>query len=263
MMRPSSFSHRSVGPFSGAPPVRRGEERRFCRTAIALLTAIGVSLAGSGCGEKRSADGHHDHDHHGEHGDESGESPARFKAGQGLQLAPETAAALGVATADVEERAITPVFEITAAVFAPGPPAQAAALVPMNVADELERTSLSEVRLVSVNRDLSSALTQAEIVLELPRVSSLGSTIYLQLHGAPRDALAVPRDAMLRTATGSFVYVVNGAFLLRTAVVIGGSDGEYVEIRDGLYAGDVVVTAAVEQLWLTELRLTKGGGHSH
>ncbi|MBK9991892.1 MAG: hypothetical protein IPP19_14495 [Verrucomicrobia bacterium] len=51
--------------------------------------------------------------------------------------------------------------------------------------------------------------------------------------------------------------------MLRTAVKPGANDGEYIEILDGLYAGDVIATAAVEQLWLTELRLTKGGGHSH
>ena len=38
---------------------------------------------------------------------------------------------------------------------------------------------------------------------------------------------------------------------------------QFIEITDGLYAGDVVATGGVEQLWLTELRLTKGGGHSH
>ena len=69
--------------------------------------------------------------------------------------------------------------------------------------------------------------------------------------------------ALLRTATGTFVYVVNGANLLRTPVKPGASDGAFIEILDGLYAGDVVVTHGVEHLWLTELRLTKGGGHSH
>ena len=70
-------------------------------------------------------------------------------------------------------------------------------------------------------------------------------------------------STLLRTATGTFVYVVNGASLLRTPVKPGASDTTHVEILDGLYAGDLVATAGVEQLWLTELRLTKGGGHSH
>jgi len=62
---------------------------------------------------------------------------------------------------------------------------------------------------------------------------------------------------------GTFVYVVNGNFYLRTAVKTGARSTDFVEITDGLYAGDVVVTTPVNQLWLSELRLTKGGGHSH
>jgi len=46
-------------------------------------------------------------------------------------------------------------------------------------------------------------------------------------------------------------------------VKVGARSPDFVEINDGLYAGDVVVAAPAEQLWLAELRLTKGGGHSH
>jgi multidrug efflux pump subunit AcrA (membrane-fusion protein) len=73
----------------------------------------------------------------------------------------------------------------------------------------------------------------------------------------------VPRSALLDTATGTFVYVVNGPAYLRTPVKVGVMSTDYIEITDGLYAGDAVVSAPVNQLWLSELRLTKGGGHSH
>ena len=75
--------------------------------------------------------------------------------------------------------------------------------------------------------------------------------------------LTVPRSAVLEAAGGTFVFVVNGATYLRTAVKTGARSADHVEITDGLYAGDTVVTTAVDQLWLAELRLTKGGGHSH
>jgi multidrug efflux pump subunit AcrA (membrane-fusion protein) len=75
--------------------------------------------------------------------------------------------------------------------------------------------------------------------------------------------LAVPRSALLDAATGTFVYVVNGDHYLRTPVKTEARSADFVEITDGLYAGDVVVVSPVEQLWLAELRLTKGGGHSH
>ena len=75
--------------------------------------------------------------------------------------------------------------------------------------------------------------------------------------------LTVPRSALLDSAAGLFVYVVNGEFYLRTPVKVGARSADFIEITDGLYAGDSVVATPVEQLWLAELRLTKGGGHSH
>jgi hypothetical protein len=50
---------------------------------------------------------------------------------------------------------------------------------------------------------------------------------------------------------------------LRTPVKVGARSAGFSEIADGLYAGDIVVVSSVDQLWLAELRLTKGGGHSH
>jgi hypothetical protein len=232
------------------------------RTPI-LSLILPVALALAGCGEKKSADAHTGHDHGDAHGHEEGESAVKFKEGKGLQLAAETFAALGVKTAEVEERAVTHSFEVTASVFDAGPPARASSLVPTEVAEDLEKHPPKEATLLAVRRDVSSALTQVEIVLALPGTPAVGSTVTLILRGPAREGAAVPRSAVLRSATGTFVYVSNGAYLLRTPVKTGASDGEYIEILDGLYAGDVVVIAAVEQLWLTELRLTKGGGHSH
>lgn len=213
--------------------------------------------------------GHDDHGHadhgHGDHGDhaEAQDAPARFKEGQGLWLADATARALGVETSEVEERMVSRHHEITASVFDAGPPVRASALVPIEVARELEKHPPTEPRLLTVRRDLANALQQAEAVFALPDSHAVGSTVTFTLAAEARTGTAIPRGALLRTAAGSFVYVVNGTHLLRTPVQAGGNDGAFIEIVEGLYAGDVVVTAAVEQLWLTELRLTKGGGHSH
>ena len=75
--------------------------------------------------------------------------------------------------------------------------------------------------------------------------------------------MTVPRAALLDTALGTFVYLINGEAFLRTPVTTGAMDDDIVEITDGVFEGDTVVTSPVSQLWLTELRLTKGGGHSH
>jgi multidrug efflux pump subunit AcrA (membrane-fusion protein) len=81
----------------------------------------------------------------------------------------------------------------------------------------------------------------------------------------PRDesVATIPRPALLRTSEGPFVYAVNGDAYFRTAVKVGSEADGWVEITDGLLAGDQVVTKPVQTLWLIELRATKGGGHSH
>ncbi len=229
------------------------------RRNLSMGTAV-VAVLLAACGGKKAGSA----EEHGDaHAEEAGAAPASFKEGKGLQLAAETASALGVKTAEVEERKLAHAFQVTASVFDAGPPARAATLVPPEIADELERHPPSEAKILSVRRDLSSALTQVEMVLALPGSPKIGTTLEVTLRGPERTTPAVPRSAVLRSATGSFVYVVNGAHLLRTAVKTGASDGTFIEISDGLYTGDAVVTAGVEQLWLTELRLTKGGGHSH
>lgn len=77
--------------------------------------------------------------------------------------------------------------------------------------------------------------------------------------GAAGTVPAIPAAALLRTVKGDFVYVANGDWYLRTPVTAGTAHGDWIEIRDGLYDGDVVVSAAVEALWLAELQAVNGG----
>jgi multidrug efflux pump subunit AcrA (membrane-fusion protein) len=81
----------------------------------------------------------------------------------------------------------------------------------------------------------------------------------------PRNepVIVIPRSALLRTVEGTYVYAVNGDAYYRTAVTVGSSTDDKLEVIDGLYAGDRVVAKPVETLWIIELRATKGGGHSH
>lgn len=245
---------------------------------LALIALTVGSWSFSGCSDHAHADepeaehrepqheasGHHHEASANEpdHDEESG-GTAKYDSNLGLLITPETYAALGVETTAAAMRAVSHHYEVTASVFEGGPPARASAFVPSSVADDLERHPPGEATLLAVHRDVSPALTQAEIVLALPGNPTVGSIINLTLSSPPRPVLAVPDSAILRSATGIFVYVVHGPHLRRTGVQTGASDGTYVEVLRGLAPGEVVATNAVKQLWLTELRLTKGGGHSH
>lgn len=70
---------------------------------------------------------------------------------------------------------------------------------------------------------------------------------------------AIPTDALLRTAKGDFVYVANGGWFLRTAVVIGATEASWLAVKDGLYEGDIVVTHGARALWLAEIQAVNGG----
>lgn len=70
---------------------------------------------------------------------------------------------------------------------------------------------------------------------------------------------AVPTDAVLRTVKGDFVFVVNGDWFLRTPVTLGGSEGGFLEVKEGLYEGDKIVTRGARALWLAELQAVNGG----
>ena len=223
-----------------------------------LIAGAGLFLVG--CGPKKTSDSHA---HGGEHDHAESIAAVSFKEGRGLKLAPETAKALGVTTAEVVERAVAHRIELRVSIFDSGPPARASALVSPEIANDLEKHSPREAKIVSVNRVLAATTGQAEIIFELPEKARVGDTVPLILSGPASNVAAVPASALLRTAVGTFVFVANNDSLLRTPVKTGASDGAFIEITDGLYSGDVVAVSAVEQLWLTELRLTKGGGHSH
>lgn len=250
--------------------------RRF-KPALASIAALSL-VALTGCGA--DADLHapaetqahdepaehgeaHAHGHGDAHDDDRGAAQASFRAGEGLRLSEETAAAMEISTVSAEIQPLAPAFRVTASVFDAGPPARASALVPLAIAEDLKRLPPAETRVLAVRRGVASALTQAEVVLALPGSHRVGTTVPLTLRGVERAALVVPEAAVLRSATGTYVYRANGPAFLRTSVQTGASDDSFVEIVDGLSAGDRVVADRVESLWLTELRLTKGGGHSH
>ena len=57
------------------------------------------------------------------------------------------------------------------------------------------------------------------------------------------DALVIPRSALLEDDDSAAVYTVRDGKAVRVPVTLGYIDGNLIEIRDGLQAGEPVVTA--------------------
>lgn len=264
---------------------------------IGCLLALTLSGFVGGCGketpkhpqsptEADHTEGHDEHgteshDDHEGHGEEGGEAGATYKEGRGVAFPAEVLVAMGVETAEVEERLLPVTRDFVAQVYATLAELRAVALVSPQSANDLTtgmNASLDSVvgeaasiapaaKLIAISRSLEVAAHRIELIFSLPARDEpyeLGETLKLRIRSAP-DApkLTIPRAALLDTALGTFVYVVNGEAFLRTPVTVGAVGEDAVEITDGLFEGDAVVTSPVRQIWLTELRLTKGGGHSH
>lgn len=227
------------------------------RDFSSVLGFLGLAaLLLSGCGRTEVAEGKNA-------AEKNGPPSVIFKAGRGLQFAPETLAALGVATTEAKERGLSSEAKLLAQVYDTGSPFLASAFVAAPDAEKWATRSVIGGKLLRIDRGIEAATGQVEFIFALADSSrKIGDYVPLTLRSAVANALAVPRSAVIDGANGPLVYVVNGAAFLRTMVKTGAADGEWVEITDGLYAGDVVVTAAAQKLWLTELRLTKGGGDS-
>jgi hypothetical protein len=224
------------------------------------LTAACLGLVLAGCGKK---DGEAEpRPSEGEEGEGGG---VTFKEGRGLSLNPEVIKALGLRTAEAEERLLADNIRLIAQVFEASPRVLASATVPAAEAAHYEQHPFQSAKLVRIDRSTESATRLVDLIVALDRTDTpaIGDFVEVVFAAEPTAVLAVPGSALLDGATGTFVYVVNGEHYLRTPVKTGARTEDFVEITDGLYAGDVVVTSPVEQLWLTELRLTKGGGHSH
>lgn len=207
---------------------------------------------------------------------EAGEtSGVKFKAGKGLLLPEETQRAIGLQVADVAEETFAPEASAEAVVYQAdgGRPTLALARVRPAIAQRLrveqgvrlqtaDRGNVAG-KIMRVDSATEPFVGQAEVLLQIPEpvTYAVGSTLVATFAlGEPKSVTAVPRSAVLSAAEGPFVYVVNGEHFLRTLIKTGGENSEWIEVTDGLYAGDKIVTRPVETLWMAELRAVKGGG---
>lgn len=258
---------------------------------MALLPALlATGLLFTSCGKKEGdaqgkEEAHGKDDGHG-HGEEA-PSGASFKAGKGVIVTEETRKILGVEIVDVAERKLPNQIRFTVQVFGEKHhhllnqqdhsgcdvhgsaflPAETAAVVKAGQPVSVLKDTNNPLGGVVLAVQKALALGESEVVIGISNATTAlkaGEFIPARI-SLPRDeaVAAIPQSAVLRTSEGTFVYAVNGDAYFRTAVKVGAEADGWMEITDGLLAGDRVVTKPVETLWLIELRATKGGGHSH
>lgn len=63
-----------------------------------------------------------------------------------------------------------------------------------------------------------------------------------------KDVLVIPEDCILKSGTENYVFVVNGEIARRREVKLGLSEGDRVEVLEGLKEGETIVTVGQQML---------------
>jgi len=241
-------------------------------------------------GEGGEDGGHGGHEGHGGHDEEK--TGAEYSAKTGLLVHEEAAEVIQLKTTEAYKENLAMEFTTTARVYQVDhkhPPGEtdgdllkghalATAIITTAQADMLEEGSQVEVRhvgmkdksdrgmLVRLDRAAAQAIGQVEALVAIPasdHKEEFGSFLQVTFSGKPVETTAIPKSALLNAATGNFVYAQHGERYQRVPVKVGTRGSEHIGILEGVEHGDVVVSNGTVDLWLIELRFTKGGGHSH
>ena len=231
--------------------------KRFMRLAV-----LGATIIWSGCEERRRVS---EDDHSEEKATTAGHG---FKKGHGVFVSEETKRTIELKLGEPLERTMSRRLEVVAQVYANG---KATALLnaehasALTIGQRVELTSASDRTatgtLARIDRQLERSTGQAEALVEFTPGESLksGSGVRLAFPLPGEMGIVVPQNSVLRTGEGAFVFAVNGSYLQRTQVQTGAAEDGWVQITDGLLAGDVIATNGVQGLWCIELQATKGG----
>ena len=232
---------------------------------LRLIALVIICLTIFGC--KR---GEHDHGHSHD-ADAQSFSGATHKEGKGITLLPETEKRLGVQLAEVKEATLPTEIAFTARVFATESNAQLLASGWLPVSDAKTFSTGTRVKLRSASGESFNGIVadavghisknETEVVVRFggPNVL-LGAFLQVTANiQSENSTITIPREALIRGTTETFVYVQNGDAYLRTVVEPGRETENTVEIQGGLLEGDSVVTQGAMDLWLVELRAVKGG----
>ncbi len=85
--------------------------------------------------------------------------------------------------------------------------------------------------------------------------------------GGAQEVLAVPLEALITAEGLNIVFVEEKGGFRRADVTLGARDDRYVEVKNGLVPGDIVVTTGKQQVYTKSLIAQSGGvalgGHGH
>lgn len=195
----------------------------------------------------------------------------KYKSNQGLFVTDISAKIIGLNMADVEEKPVSKEIRLTAQIYdtAATGTALASAWIPAAAATGLKIDAAvtgpekRSGRVAGVSMLTVPMNQKAEVLLEIDDpgdVLKIGQFIEFQAAlPADGDSVVVPKQAVLKTSEGTFAYVDNSGWKMRTPITTGTEHDGMVVVTDGLLSGDSVVTAPVMTLWMTELQLTKSG----
>jgi len=191
------------------------------------------------------------------------ENGAQFKEGKGVTLTPIMAQSIQLKTAEVQEEVIAHSYSAILQATQIGKEASGwlteaqASQVQVGTIVELAST---KGRVLRMEKSPFVALGDYEVIVSTEETLQPGAALPATFRfpaGAP--VTSIPKSALLTTAEGTFVYAENDEYFLRIPVKVGSVNENHVEIIDGLYTGDVVVTTPVMSLWLAELQILRGG----
>lgn len=234
------------------------------KTFTTVSAVIGLLIL-SGCGEKprRAA---------------KAEDPAvigpQYSAKKGLLVPKNTSDSLGVKIVEVSEQKIATTVDLQLRVYertADGYLASAMISSEKNtllkqgqpVALSGSGSNALAGHVKAVNTGMQKVTGSSELLVQIPAGQNefaVGSFLRGRVTLESSNTVAtIPRTALLQCSDGHSVYTVSGDHFVRTPIKIGSSTAEFVEVTDGLYAGDKVVLQSVMSLWMTELAAVKGG----
>lgn len=229
---------------------------------LSLILLLTLSLCVASCTDSQASSR--------EASTQAPENGAQFKEGKGVSLTDVMAKSINLQTAEVTEENMTPAVLLQLQTVHKGTEAsgwltaeQASSIRPgmevdLRVAHPKAAFLKGKVSRVEKTNIIASG--DFEIAVQTPTTLEAGTAVSATVRLDPSEGrTAIPKSALLATAEGSFAYAKNGEFYVRTPIKVGAISDAHVEVTEGLYAGDEVVTSPVMSLWLAELQVLRGG----